>query len=362
MNITIIGGTWDRGVGKESKIVNSLGAVVASTYPEDQVLLMNGGNILELRTLILDGNDQWHASDVVLWMPNISNAEEKILPFIKRNYPEKILIQSKRVIEKEYGDFALVKRMLASHSALLLKIEKNEGTYLFGVMDPLGNSWCEKESLLEATKALFDRAHDIHSMNRMRSVTEGPREDFSLDPAFLETVRSMGVIFDEKIQAVNPERYLGNASTRCCHGFPSARSDRNTVFVSQRNVDKTMVSEESFVEVKIEEGKVVYKGEKKPSVDTPVQVMLYEELPEINYMIHGHCYVKGAPMTPRSVPCGFLEEKEEVLKTIGKEWSVDLPDVFSVNLRGHGCLIMGKRVPQKEEFEFVSRKMPEKQI
>jgi hypothetical protein len=45
-----------------------------------------------------------------------------------------------------------------------------------------------------------------------------------------------------------------------------------------------------------------YYGNKKPSVDTPVQLMIYQNAPAINYMIHGHYYVYGAPFTKSFYP------------------------------------------------------------
>ena len=35
----------------------------------------------------------------------------------------------------------------------------------------------------------------------------------------------------------------------------------------------------------------------KPSVDSSIQVRLYRILPEINYIVHAHCYAEGAPFT-----------------------------------------------------------------
>lgn len=42
---------------------------------------------------------------------------------------------------------------------------------------------------------------------------------------------------------------------------------------------------EHFVPTYLSEYKVYYCGENKPSVDTPIQLRLYEKLPNINYMI-----------------------------------------------------------------------------
>ena len=51
-------------------------------------------------------------------------------------------------------------------------------------------------------------------------------------------------------------------------------------------------------------------------MDTPVQVRLYKTIPHINYIVHGHVYVKGAPFTKEAIPCGALEEVDEIMELI----------------------------------------------
>lgn len=42
------------------------------------------------------------------------------------------------------------------------------------------------------------------------------------------------------------------------------------------------------------EGQLLYYcGDDKPSVNTPIQVRLYEALPNIKYMIHSHCGINS---------------------------------------------------------------------
>lgn len=103
-----------------------------------------------------------------------------------------------------------------------------------------------------------------------------------------------------------------------------------------------------------------YCGENKPSVDTPIQLRLYEKLKNINYIIHSHCYIKDAAFTSISLACGAIEEVDEINSTILDTYhSLDC-DFYKINLIGHGCTIMSNDVGKLKNVEFVSRKLPEK--
>ena len=72
-------------------------------------------------------------------------------------------------------------------------------------------------------------------------------------------------------------------------------------------------------------------------------------------MIHAHVYIDGAPFTKSMVPCGGLEEVEEVMSVIEDE----AKDFYAINLIGHGCIIMTNRVEQLKDLPYISRKLPE---
>ena len=87
----IIGGTFDKNGGKTSHFVTCMNNIL--NYE-----VINGGTIDQLTSFNPVGYK------VVIWMPNISNDEDKILPTLKQKNPRMILVQSKRVIEKEYSE------------------------------------------------------------------------------------------------------------------------------------------------------------------------------------------------------------------------------------------------------------------
>ena len=125
--------------------------------------------------------------------------------------------------------------------------------------------------------------------------------------------------------------------------------------MSRRNIDKRYIAKEGFVPTTLRDGSIYYWGEHKPSVDTPIQVRLYEALPNINFMLHSHVYLEDAPFTKHAVPCGALEEVEEVLNLITDK----NVEYFEINLIGHGCIVFANTVEQIKELKYISRPMPE---
>jgi len=313
---------------------------------------VNGGALS-----ILTDDLKYSRYDVIIWMPNISNDEDKILPRIKEEAPRALLISSKRVVEKEYKESDVIGRLLKSKSNLGIMITKPKNLYKFKLLDPLGNLYVDTCSIEELADTILNRINQLFSMTRVPSKKIDEEREFTIDPEFIEFVKYSANEFTKYVNAVNPNRLLGNASTRCMFGFPAERQ-QDRIFVTQRNIDKKLIETDGFVEVSPEfNGSVLYYGDRKPSVDTPIQVKLFNYYPNINYMVHGHVYIEGAKMTSSKVPCGFLEEFDEVVELYPS------PDeeVVVVNLRGHGCLIMTRTVDQLWKYgsNYISREFPE---
>lgn len=177
---------------------------------------------------------------------------------------------------------------------------------------------------------------------------------------FLNLIRKYAYTFaSATFETKNVKRFLGNASFRCPKGFPSFR-DRKYIFVSKRNVNKEFITIDDFVPVYYEDNKLYYCGNNKPSVDSPIQVMLYYKLPNINYMIHSHCYIENAPYTEMSVPCGAIEEVDEILNVIINYYDNDFnKTAYFINLKGHGSIMMSNNTQQLENIKIIGRKLPE---
>ena len=159
---------------------------------------------------------------------------------------------------------------------------------------------------------------------------------------------------------------LGNCSYRCQRGFPSYRG-KDCIYVSRRNVDKRYIDKDMFVPVRMNEnGQIEYVGKYKPSVDTPIQVRLYNLFPKINYMIHAHCYIEDALATTNPIPCGGIEEVDEILnlfidKTDDKIYNQNIlrnVECAKINLFGHGSLIMANNIDQLSNIPYIEREIP----
>lgn len=368
--ILFVGGNWDLFGGKESKIVNEF----AKYLPN--VTVYNGGNYNDLNK-ILELSINY---DTVIWWANVSNELPKIRNVKDINY-KTMLVSSKRNIDNKYSFQDLLQRSFALKSNLTIEFSKKNDLYSMKLFDPLGNVWYEGTNIKECAKELIDRLNFIKSITRESTISKEENngalawffnmfkeEIYKSDSnpiipvkeVFLNLVKEYASKFAEAtFETKDVKRFLGNASFRCPKGFPSFR-DGKYIFVSKRNVNKEFIGIDEFIPVFLENGKIYYCGDSKPSVDTPIQVRLYKLLPNINYMIHSHCYIDGAPFTQKSLPCGAIEEVKEILKLLEKEYNNDLnKDFYLINLIGHGSIMMSKNPEQLMNINMIGRKLPE---
>lgn len=364
--ILFVGGSWNLHGGKPSKIVEKF----ANNFPE--IELYNGGNYNDLNAIL----ETCANYDIVIWWANVPNDLPKIRNVKDINY-KAMLISSKRNVDNKYSFQDLLQKSLASKSNLTIEFTKPNDVYSMKLFDPLGNIWYEGTSIKECTKELIDRLNFIKSITRESTfASEEKIEDLKwffnmfkevnnksiipIEEEFLSIVKNYASIFAEAIfETKDIKRFLGNASFRCPKGFPSFRTGKY-IFVSKRNVNKEYISINEFVPTYLENDKIYYCGTSKPSVDTPIQVRMYEKLPNINYMIHSHCYIKGAPFTENALPCGAIEEIDEIMKLIEKYYDNDYcKDFYLINLTGHGSIMMSKYPNQLRNIDIVGRNLPE---
>ncbi len=357
----IVGGTFDAVCGKPSGLVSKIADYLSGRY---DAVVYNGGTLQELREVIYP---QISEAKIVLWMPNVSNAEEKLRD-IKRINPKAILISSKRNDNEKYSFPELISRALEMKANLTIEFAKeDDGKFNMQLFDPLGNIFYQGKSITEMCKQLSDRADRLVEFTRVPTIAVDEKFAGSpdADERFFSFARGCADVFHNLIApSKDTKRFLGNLSFRCRNGFPSFRGKDGIVYVSRRNVDKGQISLEHFVPTYLDkDNNARYYGEFKPSVDTPVQLRLYKVLPQINFMMHAHCYFNEAPFTKHSVPCGAIEEVDEILAAIS---AMDTSgDLIAVNLIGHGCLLMAKTLnallslEDKIDKGFIQRPLPE---
>lgn len=396
MTILIVGGTWNRefnnsteSYGKPSSLVTKLSNAL-TTY--GLVDVYNGGRYDKLEDIIKSASSY----DVVFWWANVDNSLPKIRN-VKEIAPHTILINSKRDDEDKYSFQELIQRSLAAKANLTWKFKKiADKTFETTIFDPLGSVWYLGTDFDAAIKACMDRLIFLKNMTRQQTTKSDTSKGLVMswyfdqfkqpeykseksvaipdEQDFVDAVRKYATEF-QKFMPIDckTERFVGNASLRpilppqvgrCGKGMPSFRGTDNMIFVSKRNIDKQFITLDNFVPVYMDNDKLMYCGEDKPSVDTPVQIRLYNAFPQINYMLHSHCYIKNALFTHEAIPCGAIEEFDEVMKLIQEQKIDNHRNQYFVNLIGHGSIIMWNNMQQFHEdiepkLEYYKRDMPE---
>lgn len=357
MNI-YVGGKFDDNGGRPSKIAQQVFEAVKSPGMEYH----NGGHFLKLEEIISNIGDY----KKIYWFADIPNEKEKLVKEIKKNNNSCILITSKNNTAGKYSFADLVSRALSDKSNLVLEFIKDEDKRFRGrIIDPLGNVFLDyNEDFSLVGETLKKRTEELESYTRVPSYKVGEKVNIPEKERFFSLIRDCADRFHELINANNnnnnKERFLGNASFRCERGVPSFNKEglmkEELIYVSRRNVDKRFLGGEGFLGVK-QELPVQYFGDVKPSVDTPIQVRLYQHYNNLRYMLHGHVYIKDAPFTKAVIPCGAMEEADEIIKIFPNPEDINI----AINLRGHGSLLLADNIKFLKKASYIARKTPEVQ-
>lgn len=76
-------------------------------------------------------------------------------------------------------------------------------------------------------------------------------------------------------------------------------------------------------------------------------------------MIHSHCYLKDTPYTKTPLPCGAINEVNEILSTIKENYKSLNKHFYKINLIGYGIIIMSNKLEKIKKIETISRNLPE---
>lgn len=280
--------------------------------------------------------------DLVVWMPNISNEKSK-------DYPKKdrgcVLVCSK-VMREGYTRIDSVTRIFKMHGNAVIEIypayDGMTVTYEFILVDALGNVWGERTPDLKELADSIKRFYTWTKGSRRRSLTQGP--SLILEPEMGEYYRFIQLNQKLALECADRcgNRFFGNYSTRCTKLFPSYRLSNELYAFSARNTDKKYITTEDMVVCDQD----FYYSDRKPSVDTPVQLEVYDNFPSINYMIHGHGFIEGVEFTENYYPCGDMREAGEVLEILSRDWN---GDVCAINLKNHGFLIVSSNLEEMDK-------------
>lgn len=394
LKILIVGGTWaatpncdGKTYGRKSGLVENVFAELNAKHDVD---LFNGGNYAELQKII----NTCYQYDIVFWWANVPDNTLPKIRDVKSVAPKTMLVTSKRNDNEKYSFMELTQQTLSAKANLTFEFSKvssetHNNKFKIRVFDPLGCMWYVGFDIAQSVRFAMERLNYLRSITRQNTVQSSVNKNLVLswyfdqfkqqefqsdknvevpnESEFISLVREYATQFYEIMNpAKNVQRFLGNASIRpmppqvgrCSRGMPSFKVG-DYVFVSQRNIDKQFIDLEHFVPCYMEDGKLYYCGENKPSVDAPIQMRLYDALPNIRYIIHSHCYIDNAPFTSKSIPCGAIEEVDEVLSFINSVYGKNDLDFYSINLKGHGSLLLANSVELMKNVKYVGRQMPE---
>lgn len=347
MKVLLTAGTWDIEGGKKSSLMDKMYNLLKKES-DFEIDFFNGGNIDSLEKIIERAKDY----EVIF---SIAKIPENFTKNVKAINPFAIVIGSKRNIDSKYSFVEILNKTLLQRNNLSIMFSKREDDkeYKMTLFDPLGTSFYDGYDLEELVSKMISRVRFIMTTRRERTYKMEGEVFVPNNEEFFSYVREVAGIFHKTIEhADGVTRFLGNASFR----------GDNLIYVSRRDVDKALINKENFVAAYLDDDeKVYYYGDYKPSKDTVVQTRLYKMFPNINYIIHSHCYADEAYFTDIPVPCGALDEIDEVLKVLQEKYNNDFSlSYYKFNLKGHGCLIFGGSIEELKGTKYVTRHLPER--
>ncbi len=360
MKVLLTAGTWNNKKNKEGLYGKKSGLIekmyeLLQNEKDLEIDYFNGGKYEELEGLVENANNY----ELIFWMANVPNELPKVRD-VKKVNPLALVIGSKRnhynyeTKNLEYTFVEILNKSLLQRNNLTIEFSKlkDETNFKMLLFDPLGTSWYEGYDLKELVESMMKRIRFIMTTRREKTYGIDEAKEIPNHEEFFQYVRNVAEIFHNTIEhADGVTRLLGNASFRY----------NNEIYVSERDVDKALIDNTKFVNIFMEDNKVYYYGNKKPSKDAVVQIRLYNLLPNINYIVHSHCYVQDGFKTSIPVPCGALDEIDEILKVIETYYDNDYSkNEYIINLNGHGCLLLANSLKELQTKKFITRHLPEK--
>jgi hypothetical protein len=309
-------------------------------------------------------------ADVVVFMPHLPNIliEEradkirynngvegvisvvpapKLVEQIKSQHPETLLIPFK-LADKDMALGDIIRWMLKLHSALAVYSRLGDSKK-YWIVDVLGNETAVDKA--DLPQALAEAVARHTTAVRRRTKWQG--EDMPQVPHVDKLVafsRRMKPAFENTVKNVNIGRWPGNFSFRCTYGFLSRRG-QDGFAVTIRDISKESLTEQDFVYVaqELAEGQLQYWGRKdtKPSIDSPVHRVVYERLPWVQSIVHGHVFVEPNEFVCEQPighwPCGAENEAWELAEAAPAERQ----SLWIANITGHGFIaLIGDENPE----------------
>lgn len=361
MRILFVAGTWDENGGSPSGLAKKMSEHMGADF-------YNGGRYEDLKNLLESSVNY----DYVFWFANVPNDLPKIRD-VKEIAPKVMLVSSKRNDDEKYRFAELVARAINMKANLTYEFSKHDDKFKIRIFDPLGSIWYDGFEIKDAVEASLIRLEKLSSITRRHTISSklplawyfdrfssnmvngGEKENFQVDDKYLEKIVKLSDVFYNLMS----DSMIPRKAIRCAKGMPSFKDENGNVYVSIREVPGEYITKDDFVMVKSKEDDIVYYGDMKPSVDTPIHLELYNALPNIRYIIHSHNYIipttEGYYETKNAIPCGAIEEAQEIINVIDDKNK----NFYAINEKGHGSLLMVSDI-DKLNAEYYKRPIPEK--
>ena len=357
MKIMFVGGTF----GKERGIPSGIAVkfIQALTKMENSgfFTLRNGGRYDELNGLL----DMAENHDVVFWWPKIEEGMPEI-PNVKERAPHVVLVTLQQDDNDEYSFETLMAQSADKKASLTFKFKRNITTttnhfFHISVFDAHGCVWYEGDDVQSALHMSLIRLQFLvdTAINKLYWSDVSAKSVMALYDEWLKNNASQftDVITD---YAARFEKYqfLGCASMR-----PQIYGS-GYVFVTEHDVDEKSFSSNSFVPVYSDKVKLYCCGDRKPANGASTELVLYNLLPNINYMIYSCCYIEDAPFVTPCMPIGAAGMADEICDTLARENASLDCGLYMINLNGRGSLVMSKDVEGLKNIPYYERVIPER--
>lgn len=151
--ILLVGGVFDFSVGRRSGYVEKMYDEMIHYFGVPYIKYLNGGHYETLLDLV-NSKNKW---DCIIWMPDIDNKHDKVLPFIFQ-HSNALIIQSK-YNGGRYTTPDLINRMDESGADMLIEFNKIDNLIKARLIDKMGSVYCDTFSVVDMTITLTDFIH-----------------------------------------------------------------------------------------------------------------------------------------------------------------------------------------------------------
>lgn len=258
---------------------------------------------------------------IIIWLVDF-----KEIPILNKP-PGSLLLYGKYVghREKLYSSFISHKIIneTKSDGVIIIKpIVKN--FYRFELVDKLGNYWGKARNFTKFMKSIV-KLYEFYAKSNYGSVVHQPRLIVPEPSQKLELLIDMTTDLSVRIGLHYDVEDLVDFNLNYTRLYPSIREGQG-LFVSKRNVENNFIEITDMVYI---EDNTYFNMTNICAIDTPFHSKIYEKYPQINFIIHGHAYIKNVPYTKEYYDCGDINNLE----------NLELKDWGLLNLKNHGFLI-----------------------